>query len=173
MAARRAVAEFSPRQLEPELAPVFASTLGALSPPHPLRLGRPVTDPAPPFAQPFERRSPRRPPQALDISLTRDDVEPAAAVLGQAPRAALRQGTVEGARRGCRTRSRARERGGEGSYKCLYSKELSFILAQHAPHHPAQRALHDLTRWRCPVRHAGDVRDDEHVEAVAVGMMRQ
>jgi len=41
------------------------------------------------------------------------------------------------------------------------------------PHHPDQRALHDLTRWRCSVRHAGDVRIVTHVEAVAVGMMRQ
>jgi hypothetical protein len=30
-----------------------------------------------------------------------------------------------------------------------------------------------LTRWHCSVRHAGDVRIVAHVEAVAVGMMRQ
>lgn len=115
-AARRAPFEFSPGLHVLKLTRVFARTLGALSPPHPLRLGRPVPDPAPPFAPPFERRSPRGPLQALDISLTRGHVEHEAAVLGQAPRAAPRQGTVWGARRGWWTRSRAWERGGEGPW---------------------------------------------------------
>jgi len=62
---------------------------------------------------------------------------------------------------------------GRGSLELTNSKETSFILTPAPSPHPDQRALHDLTRWRCSVRHAGDVRIVAHVEAVAVGMMRQ
>lgn len=62
---------------------------------------------------------------------------------------------------------------GRGSLELTNSKETSLILAPAPPPHPDQRALHDLTRWRCSVRHAGDVRIVAHVEAVAVGMKRQ
>jgi len=65
------------------------------------------------------------------------------------------------------------EERGKGVLQVSIQQRIEFYPRPARPHHPDQRALHDLTRWRCSVRHAGDVRDDEHVEAVAVGMMRQ
>jgi len=59
---------------------------------------------------------------------------------------------------------------GRGSLELTNSKETSF---RHPHHTQTRERCTTMTRWRCSVRHAGDVRIVAHVEAVAVGMMRQ
>ena len=57
------------------------------------------------------------------------------------------------------------------------SKETAKKRVLSSPRHPHHTQTRErcttMTRWRCSVRHAGDVRIVAHVEAVAVGMMRQ